>query len=303
VVALQEDMSRAGVHADGKFREALGRPPAALSTMRTAWLRRRLAEGGADARSIAFSLFDQLLERRVADGYQLSVMLSRGTSSLQEMRALLARAEGVGGLRPSTSAYNALLCRLQLDGQDAREFEAILAEMEGLDLAPDEQTARIVHMSEEDQSAMRTAELSRRLMQYGPDDEAAWGLFGSLVKRGQCDCYQVNTMRSAARHAQATLAASGVDDVRARAGANSADGASGGEVGDGPDVDAPDVDAPDVDASEKAARKLAQNLELWRAAEASVRGQQDGVSASDLDLGGERDEGSIWHGFSWSSPR
>ena len=46
---------------------------------------------------------------------------------------------------------------------------------------------------------MRTAELCRRLDSGGAEDAVAWQLFGSLVRRGICDGYQVNAMRRAAQ--------------------------------------------------------------------------------------------------------
>jgi len=198
VGALLAQMQREGVVPDARMEAALARPAAEVSKMRTRKLLELLERATPDGTAHAHRLFDSLLERRAADGYQLGAMLSHGTASVVEMRALLSRAEASGCALP-VAAFNALLSRLQIEGQPIEALGKVLAEMKRQRLEPDTHTRRILRLTDTALSAMRTRELRRRLL-AGEDGSraAAWDLFGGLVERGQHDAFQLNAMRAAA---------------------------------------------------------------------------------------------------------
>ena len=131
-------------------------------------------------------------------------MLSRGTSSVEEIRALMSEAASAG-CTPHVPAYNALLSRMQLEGRPVADLGAVLEEMRGNGLEADEHTRRILAYNEPTLSAMRTSELRRRLQQSEGGSTrarlAAWQLFAGLVERGQLDTFQLNAMRRLAAQA------------------------------------------------------------------------------------------------------
>ena len=215
--ALVRAAEARGVKRDAAMAAALRRSPWEVSRMRTSKLRDLVQSGGRADRARAHALLARLFERCAADAYQLRVMLSYGTASLEEMRALIARAEGAG-LAASASEYNALLSRMQLEGRCSHaQIREVLDEMLERGVAPDERTEKIVHRSIASVSAMRTAELLRLLRRQQAADSyarrAAWTLFSALCERGVVDHYQIDAMRQEAQTARDAVLGGGASLV------------------------------------------------------------------------------------------
>ena len=197
--ALQQ-MSDAGIRADASLDRDLAVSPSKLSARRTHMLMRWLTRGGAPSRARAWALYNGLLARRAADYYQLGAMMSHGGVPIETMRQMLNDAPE-HGIEPTATAYNALLSRLVLEGRPRTDLAEIIEEMRSRGAEPDRRTLRIVERTADECSAMRTAELSRRLQSAADPDalRAAWELFSAQCENGAVDGWQVNAMRYAAR--------------------------------------------------------------------------------------------------------
>ena len=186
VEALQQEMVQRGIDPDEHTAAVLGRTQERLSKKRF-WLLARLLKDGKT--SLAWTLFDRLLERGLASEYHLTTML-KACSSCDEQRALVQRAEEAG-VRPAVSTYTLLLSFLHTEGR-TEEVEALQQEMAQRGIEPNEHTARALARSAEHLSKMRTTTLVRML--DGGETSQAWTLFDRLLERGLASEYHLTTM-------------------------------------------------------------------------------------------------------------
>ena len=186
---LQREMVQRGIDPDKNTAAVLGRTQERLSKKRF-WLLARLLKHGKT--SLAWTLFDGLLERGLVDEYHLTTML-KVCPSCDEQRALVQRVEEAG-VPPAVAAYNMLLSFLHTEGR-TEDVEALQQEMAQRGIEPNELTARVLARSAEHLSKMRTITLVRML--DGGETSLAWTLFDRLLERGLASEYHLTTMLKA----------------------------------------------------------------------------------------------------------
>ena len=172
--------------APGEYTQTIiDRPPAVLSRMRTGLLKRWLQRGEED---LARGLVDRLLARGQLDSHQLNALLAHGSSTSEATWALVERAEAAG-YRLDVNGFNALLNRLQHEGQP---LEPMLSEMRARRIVPDAETKAVLERPAEELAKMRTMFLLK-LLERG-ELSAARQLFNDLLEGGVVTSYHLSLM-------------------------------------------------------------------------------------------------------------
>ena len=101
---VKEDMKKMGVQPNQKTRDTLELPAADLNRMRQSKLDQWLREGGNDATAAAWKLFNQLVERGVANEFQCTIMLKACHDS-NLMKELMDNSMKKAGVAPDVMTY------------------------------------------------------------------------------------------------------------------------------------------------------------------------------------------------------
>ena len=180
------EMERRGIEPNERTRMALSRSGEDLSKLRAAELQRLLAAGDTVG---AQALFDGLLERGLANSFQLGIMLMLCSSST-EQKALVERVEA-RGVAPEVSTFNMILRQLRFEGRE-EEAREMLAEMEQRGVEPNERTRATLSRSDDILSRQRASRLQQLLAEG--DAVGAQALFDGLLERGHANVFQLGIM-------------------------------------------------------------------------------------------------------------
>lgn len=180
-----------GMASDERVQAILKRDASDCGRMRTVALNDLFDDS---ARAAALRLFHALLEARVASEHQLTVMMTRGIGSSDEVPPLIEAAEDAG-VALGTATFNAWTRALQLEG---RALAGVTEAMSERGIEADDRLQRAMARSPQELSKMRTAHLARLVK--GGD---LWGvatavrLYEALVGAGQADAFQLSVLMKA----------------------------------------------------------------------------------------------------------
>ena len=155
---VNEDMKRKGVHPNHHTRLALTLPASNLNRIRSTTLKQWLKEGGDDAMAAAWKLFDELVERGVADVFHFSIML-KACHDTKQMKELMDNSMQQVGVVPDVAIYTTYVVRLMIEHNATEAKKVVYTDMKRMGVQPNHRTHDALKLQAHDLKQMRGATL------------------------------------------------------------------------------------------------------------------------------------------------
>ena len=159
--------------------KALALPAATLSRMRQELLHQWLVERGEKATAGARNLFDQLVERGVAQAKHFKVMLKMCHDSNQ-MKEFMDNDMKNAGVTPDVGMYNTYVRQLMVEGHTWMATRVLNEEMKSMGIQPNHKTHELLARRAAILSKMRQFEIAACLNKGSTGEKAAEQLLQTL---------------------------------------------------------------------------------------------------------------------------